>query len=406
MTLSIAFDATPLLLPRSGIGSYSLELLRAYGRLSNAVNLTMLSNRPLADSFDLPHIGRKLIPSPNRWLWLHTKLSKAIDSGNYDLAHFPNNSAPLNLRTPYILTIHDASLYRFPECHPWQRKITIKAFLPAAARRAAQVITVSHHAKQELIHYLGLPEDKITVVHEAAGEQFRPIHDPQQLAAINHKYNLPAHFILSVGTQEPRKNLSRLIAAYAQHIASDPQLKQYKLLIVGGNGWGQDALNAQIERLGLTQQVIRLGFVPDADLPALYTRASLFTYPSLHEGFGLPPLEAMACGTPVLTSSGTAMEEVCGDGAAFCDPLSVEDIGRKINRLLNNNAERLDLRQRGFHTASRYSWQRTAAETLAVYSSVLANSRLRPKDNFTPYQSPSQPIPPSSRHLHMGKSYD
>ncbi|HFC12735.1 MAG TPA: glycosyltransferase family 1 protein [Anaerolineae bacterium] len=397
MTLSIAFDATPLLIPRSGIGSYTLELLRAYDKLEHTLRLTMLSNRPLPAPLNLPHILQKTLPFPSRWLWLHTKFSQAIQAGDYDLAHFPNNSAPLNLKKPYVLTIHDASLYRFPECHPWQRKVTIKAFLPAAARRAAQIITVSDHAKRELMHYLNLPESKFTVVHEAAGEQFRPIQDPQQIAALNHKYNLPAHFILSVGTQEPRKNLPRLIEAYAQHIAQDRHLKRYKLLIVGGNGWGQATLDAQIERLGLTKQVIRLGFVPDADLPALYTRASLFVYPSLHEGFGLPPLEAMACGTPVLTSLGTAMEEVCDNGAAFCDPLHVEDIGRHIATLLSNGEQRLDLRQRGFQTTARYSWQRTAPETLQVYANVLASKR---------HPAHNQHFQPASHPLQISKSYD
>ena len=370
MTVSIGFDATPLLLPRTGIGNYSLELLRAMQRLADPPTITLLSNRPLANEF---HTLGKLNTTafPSRWLWMHSRLPQHLTKQSVQLAHFPNNSAPLWSSTPYILTIHDASLFLYPEHHPWQRLLTVRTFLPQAARRAAAIITVSQHAKRELQEILQLPDEKLHVVYEAASERFRKRVTSAEIDTIQHKYNLPADYLLFVGTLEPRKNLPRLLTAYAAMLQADPTKKQYKLVLAGSDGWGKETLSEQITALGLQQQVIFLGYVNDNDLPGLYAGATLFIFPSLHEGFGLPPLEAMACGTPVLTSSNSAMSEICGDAAAYVDPRDEDAMTRTLCELLDNRHQLIRLGRCGLQRAANFSWDRAAQETMAVYRSVL-----------------------------------
>lgn len=375
MSIRVAIDATPLLLPRTGIGNYTYELLQQFGRMSDRVATTALSNRSLPpDALDSRN-ALALSPYPSRWLWLNFKLPTQIRRSTFDLAHFPNNSAPSVCRVPFVLTIHDASLLRFPQFHPWQRRVSIGMQLRRSAQQAARVITVSNHAKQELITYLKLPAEQIDVVYQSAGEHFRPIVDPAQLQSIRRRYDLPDRFILSVSTNEPRKNLTRLIEAFGAYVHADPALNDVHLVLVGDDGWGDNGIEASVEALGIASRVKLLGYVPEMDLPAIYTLASVFAYPSLHEGFGMPPLEAMACGTPVLTSRQTAMEEVCRNGAHYCDPQSMRDIGVKLRELLSSAELRHRLVERGQNIANLYAWSRTAAQTIDIYEQVIGQQK-------------------------------
>ncbi|HID52894.1 MAG TPA: glycosyltransferase family 1 protein [Anaerolineae bacterium] len=374
--MQIGFDSTPLLGQRSGVGQYTNCLLTHLSQsrpdwqfdlysnrpLNGALNDSLNGGRPNAQQID-GHFPR------SRLYWMHMVLPGVIRKNRPDLCHFPNNSAPLHCPAPYVITIHDVSLFRYSQYHPRSRLLALRLLLPVVARRAAAVITVSRHARQELIHVLKIPPDKIHVIHEAPPTHIRPVTDPAALARIQRKYRLPRQFILYVGTIEPRKNLRRLVRAVGQLHQNG---RHPHLILVGPNGWLMNgSLEKEIEQCGLTNYVRYLGYVPQADLAGIYSQATLFAFPSLYEGFGLPPLEAMACGLPVLTSRASSMAEVCQSAAYLVDPQDESDIAAGLDRLLTQPTLRADLRQKGLHRVQSFSWQRVAAETAVVYQKVL-----------------------------------
>ncbi len=375
--MRIGFDGTPLLGQRSGVGHYTGRLLAHLVQQRPEWEYMLFSNRPfepleaelaqalpLADNFGF-----------SRFVWMQLVLPRIIRQRQPDLCHFPNNTAPLCLNHPSVITIHDASLFLHSRHHPHSRLLALRLLLPHVARRATAVITVSHHARQDLMRVLQLPAEKIHVIHEAAPVGFQPLVDPIQRRQLRARYNLPEQFVLFVGTMEPRKNLKRLIRAVAH-------LRQRgcdtRLVLVGPNGWLiNGSLEKEIEILDLKDAVQSLGYVPQEDLPGIYSLATVFAFPSLYEGFGLPPLEAMACGTPVLTSRDSAMAEICGEAACLVDPHEEEAIADGLACLLTDPNRREHLRQRGLARAKQYSWERTARETAVVYEKVLDGNGAR-----------------------------
>lgn len=372
--MRIGFDGTPLLGQRSGVGHYTGRLLAHLGKQQPAWEYMLFSNRslhpletelahtmPVADNFGL-----------SRFIWMQLLLPRIIRQQKPDLCHFPNNTAPFCHSTPYVITIHDASLFLHSRHHPPSRLLALRLLLPQVARRAAAVITVSDHARRDLMQILDLPAPKMHVIHEAAPVGFQPLCDPIARRQLQARYNLPDEFVLFVGTIEPRKNLKRLIRAVA---ALRQRGCKTRLVLVGPNGWLiNGSLEKEIEALGLQEAVQNLGYVPQADLPGIYSLATVFAFPSLYEGFGLPPLEAMACGTAVLTSQNSAMAEVCGDAALLIDPHQEEDITEGLACLLQDAQRREAMRRAGLARAQEYSWERTARETAVVYKKVLNGS--------------------------------
>jgi glycosyltransferase involved in cell wall biosynthesis len=272
----------------------------------------------------------------------------------------------------HVITVFDLSVLLFPGYHPWMR---VRAFTEGIARSAARadaIIVISEHTKQDVMKLLGVPEGKIHVVLCAAAARFRPLPS-MELNRVLSKYNLEAgEYLLCVGNVEPRKNLVRLVESYDLLRRSVGRL--HPMVIAGGQGWHNSLIYKKVEELGLQQAVKFLGYVPDDDLPPLLNGALLFVYPSLYEGFGLPPLEAMACGTPVVASNNSSLPEVVGDAALTVDPHDVEGIAKAMEQLLNEEL-RNEMRTRGLARAKLFSWERTARETLKVYEEVYAKGR-------------------------------
>jgi glycosyltransferase involved in cell wall biosynthesis len=332
------------------------------------------SNRPLNARELEPGLERAVeIPAylpTSRWLWMQFMLPGVIGRDRPHLCHFTNAIAPLNQPGPFVLTIHDASLFLFRRFHPLSRLLAIRLILPTLARRASAIITVSETARQDLLRVLRIPPEKVDVVYEAPPDWFHRVEDAAVLDNLRRKYHLPESFILYVGTLEPRKNLARLVEALS---LLHRQGHHLPLILVGPMGWHMEGFPQFVNDLRLNGSVRYLGYIPTGELPGLFTLATVFAFPSLYEGFGLPPVEAMACGTPVLTSQNTAMAEICAEAAELVDPHSVEDIAGGLRHLLSEPDRRFFLSQLGLQRAENFSWRIAAAKTIAVYHRVLAN---------------------------------
>lgn len=373
MDLRIGLDGTPLLGQRSGVGNYTGRLLAALIQAYPEWEYLLYSNRPLGR---LEPALERATPvysrlSSRRLLWMHCLLPSAIHRSRPQLCHFPNSMAPLWQQSPFVLTIHDASLFLYSQFHPPARLLSIRVALPLLARRAAAIITVSRSARADLIRTLNIAAEKVHVIYEAASARFRPVTDAAHQEALRRKYNLPQQFLLYVGTIEPRKNLRRLVRAL--HRIRRYGFRQ-PLFLVGSDGWRMGELHAEIERLGLEDAVRFTGYVPTEDLPGLFSMATLFVFPSLYEGFGLPPLEAMACGAPVLTSNSTSLAEIYGGGAYLVNPRDEQELAAALMELLADEDMRRDLARRGRRHARRFSWNKAASKTAAVYRGVLNGS--------------------------------
>ena len=266
----------------------------------------------------------------------------------------------------YIITIHDLTLFITPKESKSGRPTFYKLFYPRTLRTADKIIADSNSTKRDLINYFNVPEEKIRVILLAADEKFKALNN-EKINEVKQKYNLKYPFILYVGGLAFHKNIPTLIKAFYK-IKKDE--KKQKLVIAGGKGWKYKEIFETIDKLNLQNDVIFTGYVLDVDLPALYNAADLFVYPSLYEGFGLPPLESMACGTPVITSNTSSLPEVVGDAGIMIDPHDVDGLADAMHKVLSNEGLRDDMIKRGLERAKMFSWERCARETLEVYEEV------------------------------------
>lgn len=284
-----------------------------------------------------------------------------------DLLHGMGYALPLMWRGPSLVTIYDLSFLRYPERLGAARRLYLRAITRVSARQARRVIAISESGKTEIAGLLGVPPGQIDVAVPGVGPEFRPLPD-REVADFRIRHNLPGRFILHVGTLEPRKNLETLLHAYARL----PQRPAVRLALVGGRGWQTGPIFALIEALGLQQDVWLPGYVSNEALPMWYNAADLFVYPSLYEGFGLPILEAMACGLPVIASDTTSLPEAVGPGGLLVPPLDAEAWAQAMARLLDDAALRQEQIERGRRWAGQFTWNNTARLTAAAYRRALA----------------------------------
>ncbi|MBN1680948.1 MAG: glycosyltransferase family 4 protein [Anaerolineae bacterium] len=267
---------------------------------------------------------------------------------------------------PAVMTVHDLIFKLFPEHHKRLNYWYLNTAMPLFVRRADAIIVVSQATKNDLIRHYGTPDSKITVVHEAAAPHFRVV-PAAEVERVREKYQLPDRFLLVVGTIEPRKNLARLVESLARLRRT---YRDLQLVVVGSKGWLVEAFFRRIEELGLRDAVRMLGYVPDADLPAVFRAATVYVMASMYEGAGLPVLEAMACGAPVVSSRESSMPELGADVPRYFNPYDVDNMTDVLNMVLADDSMRAGMAAAGPPRAARFSWERAARETLAVYRSV------------------------------------
>jgi glycosyltransferase involved in cell wall biosynthesis len=385
--MRIGIDCSLVPGERAGIGQYAYQLVHALCRIDaeNCYRLypvfyyTFHPQYRLAELPTAPNmrIAHRWLPAPVLRVLRHSRapdLSREWLLGPVDVVHSTSYSAP-HLRKPgkrLVTTIYDLSFLTHPECHtPENIAHTLRGTLDAIAWADA-VIAISEHTRNQLIERMGVAPDRVMVTHLAPNPSCIRVDDPNRLAQVRASYQLPPSFVLFLGSLEPRKNVLRLLSAYAR---LSPALRSdVHLVIAGGAGWKNSEVRPTVEDLGLGDQVHFIGYVPEQDLPVLYSLASVFAYPSLAEGFGLPVLEAMQCGTPVLTSNVSALPEVAGEAALLVCPTDSEAIAHGLSCLLEQPALQTAYRRRGYAHVKQFSWDRCARETLEVYQNVYGKS--------------------------------
>lgn len=354
----IGFDASKAQGPADGIGTYTRELLRALLPLLGDDELWLYD---LLNPVDFAALGAELGGWPEQ-VQLRPGGQPAVDG--VDLFHSTCSAVPVGFGGPQIFTCHDLTVLSHPECHTVENRVHCLTGILRAHLVDAEFLTISEATAGELQGLLEIPTERIHVVHLAAAPRFERLAEvPTE--QLRKRFQVEGPFLLAVGTLEPRKNLGRLLDAYGA--LPEGLRRRWPLLLVGGEGWHHEHLLRQLAERPELANVRRLGQVSQEDLLDLYNGADLFVYPSLAEGFGLPLLEAMACGAPVITSAGGATAEVAGDAALLVDPLNTEALHHALETLLGDSTAREALRHRGFARASSFSWKTTAEKTLDLY---------------------------------------
>jgi len=361
--MQVAFDATVLHGRKSGIGYYCEEVLRSMVSLDHDTNFFVFSHQPL--KLDISNANGNIRYSqkpfcPVRAVYLHALLPGILNRERPDLCHYTNFLAPIRENHPYVVTIHDMGIESLRGYHPLAKRLYTRNLIPGVARGARLILTNSEYSKWEIVRWLGIPEDRIRVTPLAASPIFRPGQRP----ASPH-----SPYFLFVGNLEPRKNLQRLIDAFAS--LGDIG---HELWIVGNNWYRAGEIRRQVQERGIEGRVRFLGYVRREELPGLYGGATAFIYPSLLEGFGLPVVEAMACGSPVITSNNSALKEVAGDAAVLIDPYAIDKMAQSLRELAESPELRSTLAARGLRRAAEFSWEKTAALTLDAYREVAGAS--------------------------------
>ena len=355
MRIRVALDLQAAGRQPTGIGSYAAALA-AELRKSDEVEVLPIT------------WGREPTMRLHRRLeWQQLQLPLRAARSGADLLHVTGFDAPFWQPLPTIVTVHDLIGMLFPHNLPSIARFYWSRWLPWSVRCAQHIIADSHCTKSDILRLLRVPASRITVVPLGVEARFSP-QPPDRIAAVRRRLSLPARIALYVGTIEPRKGLDTLLSAWVSIAQSLPDVH---LAIAGKPGWYVERLHAQVEELGLAQRVHWTGYVSDADLPALYSAAEVFAFPSRYEGFGLTPLEAMACGAPVVSSNAAALPEVVGQAGLLVPPDDVPALAAMLHLALSQPALQAELRGRGLRRAREFTWQRTAMLTRQVYQAAL-----------------------------------
>jgi glycosyltransferase involved in cell wall biosynthesis len=385
--MRIGIDYTAAARQRAGIGRYTRELVSALLALESAAESSRqyvvfaatgglkpetLRAEPQAEAWNLkpgPGVRLRTVPLTDDWLarlWHRLRLPIPVETitGPLDVFYSPDFVLPPTRRlTRTLLTIHDLSFLHCPEAFVPALRRYLERVVPRSIARADRVLADAASTRSDIVSFLGVSPDKVEVLYSGVNARFRPEGEPRERERLQARYGIGDQpYILSVGTLQPRKNYLRLIRAFAN-------LKpETQLVIAGGRGWLYEAIFSEAERHG--DRVRILGFVDEADLPALYRNAALFAFPSLYEGFGLPVLEAMACGIPVVCSNASSLPEVAGEAGLLVDPLDTDGLAEAMRCVLEDSGLRREMIARGAAQAARFTWERAARQLLGVFESL------------------------------------
>ncbi|HXT63323.1 MAG TPA: glycosyltransferase family 1 protein [Pyrinomonadaceae bacterium] len=375
--MRIGIDGYPLVAPKTGVGHYTLELAKALAQLCPDHSFELISPTALPDEVtheveSFPNLRAVCLkPTALKRRWWAIGLPGYVRQAGLDLFHGTNYEVPLWNRQRNIVTVHDLSVFKYPETHDPRIARRARRRLPIMLRSASRIITPTEIVRDELAAQFKIAPASIAVTPEAPRSSFFPIA-LDDAAATRHRFEIEDDFILFVGTIEPRKNLEVLLRAFARILNETKHRPQ--LVIAGGEGWLNENFNRLVRTSDFGNRLRFTGYVNDQDLRALYSSCKVFVYPSLYEGFGLPPLEAMACGAPVIASRIPTHQETLKDKALLVSPVDEAALAKAIVELLENDSARLRLVQNGREYAATFSWQKTAALTFTVYEEVLRNS--------------------------------
>ncbi len=375
--MRIGIDYTSAVQQRAGIGRYTRGLVAALAALDRANLYVLLSAGRVARDEDWPsNFALRRLPLTDRHLailWQRLRVPLPVEwiTGRLDIFHSPDFVLPPVRRARTVLTIHDLSFVRHPECSSPPLLEYLMHSVPHSVARADMLLADSESTRRDLIELYHVAEDRVYVVYPGVEPHFAPQQDDGQMQAVLERYGIRRPYILGLGTLQPRKNFPRLIQAY--DLLRRQHAIPHQLVIGGGKGWLYEGIKETISVLGLQDDVLLAGFVADEDLPILYTAADVFAFPSLYEGFGIPILEAMACGTPVVTSRTSSMPEVAGDAALLVAPENVEELADALWQAIGDSTLRNDLIMRGFEQIKRFTWEKAARCVLDIYTQIVEN---------------------------------
>ncbi|MCA1641911.1 MAG: glycosyltransferase family 4 protein [Acidobacteria bacterium] len=367
--MHIGIDAHAVGTGLAGNETYVANLVEALAEVDTSNRYTLYVTKPAAvkrfsgrwPNFEvrrtLPHTPLVRIP---------VTLSAELRRRPVDVLHVQFTAPPF-APCPVVATIHDLAFEHLPATFKRRSWMQLRLTVRRTARRAAQIITVSEYSKRDIVETYGVEPRRVTVTHEAAAEHFRPVTDERELRRVRQLYGIEGDYILAVGSVQPRKNLARLVGAYSDLRRQRAQAKLPRLVVVGKLAWLYEETLRAVEECGVGDAVTFTGYVPEGDLPALYSGALCFAYPSFFEGFGLPPLEAMRCGAPVLVGDRTSLPEVVGDAGLLVDPFDTAAISAALARVIDDAGLRQQLRERGLARSAQFDWRETARRTLEVY---------------------------------------
>jgi glycosyltransferase involved in cell wall biosynthesis len=381
--MRIALDGLPLSEPKTGVGHYTFELARALALAAPSDEFELVSPRPFLPLMEnegkaslppnLQAVQAQVGPLSRRWFLFG--LPRYIKQRQFALFHGTNYEVPLVKSCPAVLTIHDLSLLLHPETHEVGRVRRARRRWPLMARAATLIVTPTESVRREVCAHLSIESSRVLAVPEAPRRVFHRKGTKETLA-VRKRLGIEDDFLLFVGTIEPRKNLLALVRAFREVLRETKARLQ--LVIAGKAGWLTNDLFTEVREAGLSERIVFTGYLPDDDLCALYSSCRAFVYPSLYEGFGLPPLEAMACGAAVIASRIPSISEVVGDAALLVAPTDTEHLARRIITLLQDENMRRLMAEKGMRRAAEFSWERTARLMREIYDEALAReSRLR-----------------------------
>jgi len=372
--MRIAFDATALPPALSGAGNYIVQLAGALSRLRTGDRLVVIAKQSDAWRFDgwqdVELVTVPIRTRPGRLAWEQIGLPRLLRRIEADLLHSPHYTMPLiDVPATRVVTFHDMTFFLYPEHHLRAKTVFFRRMIRAAAARACHLIADSDSTRHDAIRLLHLAPSSISTVHLGVDRRFTPVTDEVQLDAVCRRYGITHPFALSVSTIEPRKNLVTAIRAVARARRDGTP---WTLAVAGAAGWRTGPVQDELARSGVAAGVKFLGFVANDDLPALYSAADAFLYPSLYEGFGLPPLEAMACGAPVIVSNRSSMPEIVGDAGVLHDPEDDAAVAAAMGMMLRDRDVREMYRGRALARAAQFTWEEAARRTHTVYTAARA----------------------------------